>query len=301
VTCTQRKRRPVPSALHLRRVTGVRTATRSRTWTSRLAEDPVAPVRAADLYAGAHWHGARQLSDVAARGVEVSLWVCSAGYGLISADTEVKPYSATFTPGHADSVPGDREDAAEWWSALTEWSAPGHSAPRSLAALAAAEPTNLLLLVLSPAYLAACRTDVLDATDALNTPAQLAIVSGGTRTDPDLGEWLLPVDARLQHAVGGARQSLNVRVAAALLAAGRCSGAAARSWLAELLAGQPPLTTYTRAPMSDAQVRTWIRARLRSDGEATHTRLLRELREGGNACEQRRFAELFAAVRRERP
>ena len=46
VTCTHRKRLPVPGELHLRRVTGVRTETRARTWTSRLVGDPVRAVPA---------------------------------------------------------------------------------------------------------------------------------------------------------------------------------------------------------------------------------------------------------------
>jgi hypothetical protein len=298
VTCSQRKREPVPNALHLRRVTGVRTETRCRSWTTRLADDPARGVPAGDLYAGEHWRLARQLPDVAAPRLDVTLWVCSAGYGLISAATAVKPYSATFAAGHLDSVPGGRDEAADWWAALTAWSAPGAGAPRSIAALAAADPTSAVLLVLSSAYFAACRADILAATEVLDDADRLGIVSGGTRTDTDLAEWLLPVDARLQHALGGARQSLNVRVAAALLGGGRCGAAAGRAWLSKLLAEQPPLPTFAREPMTDTQVRAWIRAELRSDGDATHTRLLRELRDGGKACEQRRFADLFKAERR---
>lgn len=298
VTCTHRKRHPVPTELHLRRLAGVRAATRSRAWTSRLVDDPVRAVPAADLYAGAHWQLALQLPDIAASSLRVSLWVCSAGYGLISAGTAVKPYSATFTAGHPDSVLGGRGDAAAWWTALSEWNVPGAAAPRSITALAAAEPSSVVLLVLSSAYVSACRADILAATDLLDDPDRLAIISGGTRPDVDLAPWLLPVDARLQHAVGGARQSLNVRVAAAILGAGRPSGVAARTWLADLLAEQPPLVAFARKPMTDGEVRAWIRSRLRRDLDSTHTRLLRELREGGRACEQQRFAELFRAEQR---
>jgi hypothetical protein len=298
VTCTQRKRHPVPSGLHLRRVTGVRTETRWRTWTTRLVDDPVRAVPASDLYAGAHWPLARRLPEVAASPLRVTLWICSAGYGLISAATAVKPYSATFTTGHPDSVPGGRDDAAEWWAALTEWKPPGADAPRSITELAASESTGVVLLVLSSAYVSACRADILAAIDVLDDPERLAIISGGTGADAELAQWLLPVDARLQYSLGGARQSLNARVAAALLGAGRCTGPAARSWLADLLADQPPLATFARKPMTDAEVRAWIRAQLHSDCEATHTRLLRALREAGTACEQQRFAKLFKAERR---
>ena len=47
---------------------------------------------------------ARGLPDEAG-GRPAQLWACSAGYGLIRADALVRPYAATFTSGHPDSVP----------------------------------------------------------------------------------------------------------------------------------------------------------------------------------------------------
>ena len=47
--------------------------------------------------------------------------------------------------------------------------------------------------------------------------------------------------------------------------------------------------------MADQEVRAFVRDRLADDPQATHTRLLRELRDSGRACEQQRFAGLFRA------
>jgi hypothetical protein len=57
---------------------------------------------------------------------------------------------------------------------------------------------------------------------------------------------------------------------------------------------------YQRSPRTDPQVTTFIRRRLTTDPEATSSRLLREFRDLGYACEQGRFAALYRAVREDR-
>jgi hypothetical protein len=55
-----------------------------------------------------------------------------------------------------------------------------------------------------------------------------------------------------------------------------------------------------RAPgvaMTDDNVIAFIRQRVAVDAKASHTRLLRELRESGQACEQGRFRRLFKQVK----
>lgn len=296
VTCSHRKTRPVPAGLQLRYVTAVRAETRARKWITRLASDPTTAVPASSLYAGAHWDIARRLPVHATASRQVKVWVCSAGYGLIPADAPIRPYSATFAAGHPDSVPGGRLAAVDWWAALSGWTGPT-PAPRSLTALAAQDPTSRLLLVLSASYLAACRGDVLGAVGALADSSRLSVVSAGTRTDPDLTEFLLPADARLEHVLGGARQSLNVRIAEHLFASGDYEHAAMHDRLTRLLAEQPPPRRFARRGMTDDEVRVFVRGRLEQDADITPTRLLRELRNFERACEQHRFADLFRAER----
>jgi hypothetical protein len=294
VTCSHRKTRPVPLSLQLRSLPEGRTTTRARQWIDRLTGAPVASVPARTLYAGAHWDIARRLPDRVAPPSAVTLWVSSAGYGLIPAEAPIRPYSATFTPTDPDGIQGGPADAAAWWAEVAKWSGPA-AAPRSLAQLAAREATTRLLLVLSAPYLAACRADVLAAAEALGDRGQLSIISAGTKTDAHLAEWMLPVDARLEHALGGTRQTVNIRAADHLLATGAHSHTAMRAQLSRLLADQPPPRRYDRTPMTDQQVRSFIRDRLSENSKATHTRLLRDLRAAGWACEQDRFAELFRA------
>lgn len=296
VTCTHRKRLPVPDALRLRHVTGVRQATRLRAWTERLGANPAETLPARELYAGEHWDVARRLTATTAP-TRVELWVCSAGYGLIPATSAIRPYSATFTPGHADSIPDGAEGASAWWEALCDWGglAPG---PRSIADLVANDSSSRILLCLSATYLRACADDIARVAERTTRPGQLSIISAGTKITNELEDCLLPADARLQGAVGGTRQALNVRIAEHLLAAGTIGHDEMAETLAKLLIDQPPLPIYNRRPASDTEVRAFIRGRLKTDPGASHTRLLRDFRDEGRACEQGRFAALFRAETR---
>jgi hypothetical protein len=294
VTCTNRKTRAIPASLRLRSVTAGRLSTRFQAWTTRLTEAPIESLPAIDLYAGEHWDVARRLAGRTVAGAEVELWVCSAGYGLLRADAPIVPYAATFAAGHPDSVPGGADAVAAWWDALGGWESPS-SGPRSLSDLIASHPRARVLLVLSLAYLTACRGDIDRAARQITDPKQLSILSAGGRADPELADLLLPCDARLQAALGGTRQALNVRAAAHLLREGVLDHDEMSQRLEKLLADQPDLRRYQRAPASDPEVRAFIRARRTLDPSITHSRLLREFRDANRACEQARFAALFRA------
>jgi hypothetical protein len=276
----------------MRKVAGVRVSTRLQAWVQRLSENTAPELPADRLYAGEHWDIARRLPECVNQ--PASLWVVSAGYGLIPAAASIRPYSATFSPGHADSVARGRGDAAAWWQGLAGWQGPSGAA-RTLTDLVKQRPGLRLILVLSEAYLAACLADITSAAASLEDPTQLSIICAGAKPASAIKGHLLPSDARLQHALGGTLQALNVRFAAHLLAGGSLSHSAMKTRALAMLRKQPPLIVYTRTRVSDAQVRQFIRTRSRTVEAPSHTRLLRELRSAGLACEQGRFANLFYA------
>lgn len=299
VTCTSRKTIPVPPVLRLGSIPGPSTAERARAWVSRLSGPYRAPVIEAErLYAGEHWIIARRLPGLAAERA-VRLWVCSAGYGLMSAGAPVRPYAATFS-GRTDRVPGGPEGARQWWHALASWEGPEPGQPRSITALVASDPKACVLLALSASYLDACRDDIATAA-AQADPDRLVLVSAGSRPSGPLGEAMVPADARLQAVLGGTRQALNVRIAARLLSAGIYGRVAAFDYLARLLAEQPPVRRYERKKLTDGEVSEMISCRLAEAPEMPTSRMLREFRDAGYACEQQRFAQLHRAVTGIRP
>lgn len=304
VTCTDGKTIPARAPLRLRdHPDGV--GDRAERWIAALESAPVTGVAASSLYKGEHWSVARSLPALAADiGWDLELWVASAGYGLVRADAPVKPYAATFTNGQPDSVVrsptrGVAESAAQrWWSTLSRWRGPEPTAPRSLEAIGNAAADVPLVFVGSAAYLRAVAPDLAAAALALDDVDRLLVVSGGS-DGPVVAQHRLPVDARLLHALGGTRISLNIRVAAQLVATAnehRFSLDRSREQLAGLLAQQPDLPTYDRLPLTDDEVRLFIENELDEEPTASQTALLRRLRDSARACEQKRFGALYREV-----
>lgn len=296
VTCANRKRLPVAPQLSARTLRNGSVASRADEWIHRLAttESPVLP--AIDLYAGEHWSVARSLKSLVPTGRAMSLWILSAGYGLVSSQAPLRPYSATFASGNPDSVASSGTRNL-WWSALAEWKGPEPGAPRSLTQLAEQDTRASVVVALSAPYLEACSDDLAGAAAALSTPSLLSVICLGASSRV-LGNHILPGDARLQHAVGGTRQALNVRVLAHLLErhGGDIDRETATRTLNALLARQPPLPHYDRMPSPDEDVKRYIRKRLRSNPSLSRSRLLTEFRDAGHACEQSRFARLFESA-----
>lgn len=296
VACANRKTAAIPAEFRLGSLTDL-TATpeAAREWAARLS-GPVgaAHLAAENLYAGEHWAVARQL-PVSAAAHATQLWVCSAGYGLIPAPALIRPYAATFS-GQEDRVPGGAEGARRWWQALAQWEGPAPGQPRSIRELAAAKPAASVMIALSAAYLDACRDDIAAAAEELRDPDRLLVISAGARGPGLLPGLIVPADARLQAVLGGTRQALNVRIAARLLEAGITSRAKATLHMAELLASQPPVARYERKKLSDEEVTTMIAGRLALEPGMPASRMLREFRDAGYACEQQRFAALHRRV-----
>lgn len=285
----------------MRRVTASRTDIRLTQWTRRLTASKADSVPAEDLYVGEHWTTARALPSLAAGFARPTLWVASAGWGLIPATAPVFPYSATFSPGHPDSVPGGNSGAQDWWTTIASWTGPTSGTPRSLTALIAEHPHDRILVILSHAYLTACRADLAQALTTASNNALISILAAGVVPDHEFMAWQLPGDARLQGHVGGTRGALNVRIAAHLLRTGLTDHEAMSRHLRQMLAAAPSLPVYARRRLSDDEVLSFIRDRRRSGTCVSRTGLLRELRDAGMACEQSRFADLFSTATGEGP
>lgn len=309
VTCTNRKRLPVPAALQFRNICGATTTARHAFWTQALQDILAETTAAADLYGGDAWQIARSLPDQVCRhgGAErPELWVTSAGYGLVPELACLKPYTATFAPRYPDTVirpsdPGDSSSAArQWWSLLTRAPGPGHDSPRSLAALAAGRANEVLLVVASASYLAALRDDLVAARASLGSPELLLIISvGGSLTGP-LAQNLLPADARLRLLVGGTLTALNLRVARWLLQQVpplELTVPLAHALLTHALAALPAWTPAAGLRLRDAEVRQFIISAQAEQPALSRTALLRRLRTEGYACEQTRFATIMQSVR----
>ncbi len=300
VGCTSRKRAPIPPRLRLGSVPDQDTGARAKAWLERLRTEPVETKPAWQLYAGDHW---RVALSILSSNDPPALSIVSAGYGLISLDTQVKPYSATFSAG-PDSVTSGAMDAAaagrEWWQVLTE--APAvDGRPRSLADLAESEPDTVMVVALSPPYLRALRDDLVVAVARKRLQGRLILVSAGTRRIDGMDDELIPASAKLQGLLGGSRNSLNVRIARYLVGEYAMHGWDADKIAKVLgrLAEQAQVADQqARVHLTDPEVVTFIKHAKHDEPHVSKSRLLRRLRDSGRSCEQRRFTELFARAAR---
>ncbi|HZO68710.1 MAG TPA: hypothetical protein VFB74_27260 [Kribbellaceae bacterium] len=288
VTCANRKRHAVPSQLRLGNLSNRRPAARFAAWTARLGSGAHPRYPAVDLYAGEHWQVARNLTTDTPTAQNAVLWIASAGYGLIRADTGICAYGATFSAARRDAVGTSVAEVADWWQRLGEWPGPAPDRPRTFTELARRSPDTTIIAVLSEAYQRACGDDLIAAASILD-PDALSVV--GPPAHPPLADVLVPVTATLRHTVGGSLQALNVRVVKHLLGHSAGSGRAAlREAAVAAVPANPPVRRASGQRMSDADVRTYIQAQPHTSA----TQLLQQLRGTGRSCEQARFGLLHA-------
>jgi hypothetical protein len=281
VNCTDRKSQVPASDLRLRTLPSTDADTRFDVWRGRV-ERAQAISRLIDLYQGEAWQQVLGLmKDAANTGADVTLLVASAGLGLRDAHTRGPAYSATFTNGHPDSVVSARVGMRDWWKRLSTFDT-SHALSETVG--------KRVLLVLSESYARAMDDDL---TGLAARGGDLLLI-GGARTIPGLPR--LPADRSLRRELGGTTSSLTLRMARAWLS--RRSQAALHSIEDEaawLKWGQSVSHTehYGRSPMTDAQLSSLIRKLKSEDPELSATRALRQVRDAGIACEQKRFGQLF--------
>ena len=262
---------------------------------------PASVQRALDLYCGNAWSVVRRISASDRIGTKVRLWIVSAGLGLVTPETPIPPYSATFTRRERDSIlrDGDQEGLGAWWALLVAWRRSERSEAGSIADIARRHPHEPLVAALSSDYLAALHEDLVKARGLLDNPASLVIISAGASKRGELAKNFLPCDSRLEHRFGRSRMALNSRVLEAFLNQHVGDGRTIRSvrdHYGEMLDALPASNYPLRERGSDDQVRRFIRARLAEDPRCSHTGLLRAYRDKGLACEQSRFRGLFREV-----
>jgi hypothetical protein len=290
-------------------------ATRAKHWAKKLDLSKAAKTQADRLYLGPHWSASKGAFDAALEaGIDAQMYVVSAGYGLYPVDALVTSYAATFVPGHADSVsPPDLDRAdrtaylSSWWTSLGEHLPLPNVKVRTFAQLAKTRPQSRILVVAGGHYLDAIFEDLLEARGRLASPDYLAVISAGASpaTRKRLGSSLLPVDARFENLLNGARTALNARVAQWLLHGVVNPSAIGADYfrrkLEEKAKALPPIRTFDRKPQEEWQVTQWIHNNLSRPEGASASAMLRYLRESGLACEQKRFGRIYNKAVRSKP
>ena len=280
--------------------------TRANRWTKRLDSPRTDPLEARHLYQGEHWSVVKRMVDQASDfGCIAEVWIVSAGYGLVPISANLESYNATFSSGSDDSVvrsKSDQRDNQAWWGLLTSRQNRNLPGPQNLTELALQNTSAPMIVALSKVYLQAVRHDLTNAAKAMGKKADLMLVSAGTPPG-GLEKVQLPCDARFLTSLGGSRISLNVRVADRIIATSgqhEFDSAKVRDLLHKDLDHSEDIIRYHRRKQTDSEIQDWIRTRLDNDYSCSScSSMLRELRDGGFACEQRRFARLYGEIAEE--
>ncbi|MEV6644605.1 hypothetical protein [Amycolatopsis sp. NPDC051371] len=242
------------------------------------------------LYKGEHWQQVHTVVGAAARaGFEAELWVVSAGLGLQSTVASFPAYAATFSLGHEDSVASTGVDRRLWWKGLQE--------RLGASTLVELGSRSSVLLVLSEVYGSALTAELRE----LGQVGGDVLLVGGSEDIP--GVQRVRANGSLRKALGGTLTGLNARMAGSWLAhcedGGLTSPTTTESWT-RWVERSAHRETYNRTPMTDAEVKEFIRASAAKQHGISRTRLHRLLRESGRACEQKRFANLYSETMGER-
>ncbi len=258
------------------------------------------------MYQGAHWSVAKQIHDFSSKeNLDVELWIASAGYGLIKADTLIESYDATFAKGSKESVAD--EGKTQCWDLLALRKR-SHAA--NLTALAVENPNDLLAVALSSTYLKALETDLLNVASLLPREQLFLISASATKKQSELSCFHLPADARLVNKLGGNLISLNARIALHLLekeTLHKWNRNKIDKYFNESTKNQLPFKKFKREKLTDEQIVSFITEQIsratKQENKTgfSQTRLLRQLRDTGHACEQTRFRKIFEKTLNDRP
>lgn len=312
VTCTKGKRVEIDDQLAIRNYPNQTLEERIDSWSTNLRTLPLEARRAYDLYSGSHWKTIRTIHDQfkSVQKGSVDIWICSAGYGLVNIDSYLKPYAATFSPNQEDFVGVDIRDAAKssinstWWKGISKFNLTNEENPRSITTLMKLNPDDIFLFCLSPTYLDVIYEELNVGKKILTEAENLMIVSTGTATSSSKNDdpHILPTDGRIRGLVGGNYGSLNAKIVHMMLkdrSRYKLTLAQQTERLFSLTNSLDPADTPTRVTLSDEEVDLYLRTNLAAQGLRSKTFLLRQLRDSGFACEQKRFYKLYEICKNE--
>lgn len=290
---------------------------RARLWMEKLEKSPFLAKNVEEMYRGAHWQQSRQSYEAARQKFEPSLWILSAGYGLIPAfkGLKIKPYQATFSQENAldasesnavspSNLKNDERLAYEraWWHELSMWRKPFGTHPRSLSELFDQEGFDCALLIGSEYYLRVVEDDLVEAAGKLYHPERFIVASAGVSDAMRrrLNRHMLNFDARMAQKLGGAMGSLNARVGAWLMGQLEYANFNLRAIQALIdaeLENIPKRTLPQRESMTVDQVRDYLRSQPDLLTLSASQLLHRFRRVDQKAFEEKYFRRLAAEIK----
>jgi hypothetical protein len=270
----------------------------AKEWASKvreaLASEKVMPVSARDLYCGEYWKIAKQAERMA------TVFVASAGLGLQKMDSNCPGYGATFASNSADSIPNPMGDFAvarsEWWECLRT-NRLGYSIDEV--------KSEVVLVAVSSAYQVALSEDLKE----LAASGRKVIVMSGSEKISQFNDveniGHIKTEQWLRMQLKGSTPCVGIRFAEHVIKENKWkSYEEIKAEYEELEKryenrGSERLPKFDRESMDPEKIKVWIKKEIDSsskDRRPAKSVLLRKFRDDGNACEQKKFGDLYNQV-----
>ncbi|WP_371196084.1 hypothetical protein [Glaciecola sp. SC05] len=296
--CTSKKTNSLNSCVSVSEI-GSTEELAAHDWANRLNQETT-KLKAKDVYLGDHWSRVLELINS-----ETVVNIISAGYGFIESNTPICRYDATFSSQNANSVSNLYNFSSttacnqKWWKDINSF-LNGYENP--IEVLYNANPEDKFIIATSPTYLKVIQPELtyLAQIGRLNKE-NTVILSTRQSVPQELNSVFLTVKDEFTALVGGSHVSLNIRVAAFIIEHAQKGidflTQVNTAYNILLKEGRPTLK-YKRKKLTDDDVKEFINNFLKSTKQAlpTASPILRELRNQGMACEQKRFKKIFESV-----
>ena len=259
-------------------------------------------VSALDLYVGEHWSVAKEEYYR-----DRMLWIISAGWGVINAETSICPYDATFSKGDDNSIfrSGNDEDGSiinqnrEWWKILHE----KRSLDLSLEKIFNEFSGDCFFIAASPQYLNVIEPELIDLKEnGVITSENTFVITSGKGINKKLKDLQYLVSEDFCSTLGGSRISLNIRLARYLMddsESAKDIKTFVENKYSSLWDSAEPAKKYNRKKLCDDEVIILIKKMIEFENINSASGGLKELRKSGMACEQKRFGRLFNKTKEE--
>ena len=276
--------------------TGTSVQALARGWVEATRQ-AVGNVEARSLYLGRAFREGRLAAD----SIGASLFVVSAGFGLVSGATRIPNYNLTVSDGPGSIRPHLRtckDGAAGWWRELNLVL----GSPTPLSELVAGRTFDHVFLAMPSTYLSMVAEDLAALPASMADKLRIFTSRSGLSVLPvNLRSCVLPYDERLEAVAGFAGTQIDfaqraLRHFVEVVGGHRLPMAKAIGAVDSCLGAPAKLRRTAGAKVSDSEIQRLLLANWETSSGSS-TKLLRFLRDEARvACEQKRFQRIWLAA-----
>jgi hypothetical protein len=200
VTCAANKTVDIPEELQFGKLPILSVDESVVEWIKRLKSTNVNLVKMINLYKGGYWG---IVKDINSNSKVDNVWVLSAGYGIVNANQEVKPYAIALKDNSFDSIKlNTKEQSNEsyslWWDNITD------KRKLSITDVYNQYKDDLFIVYASYEYMKAIKNDFINIVDKPN----VLIVSPDTKIK-EFTPHILNTNLRLRSFLGGNKMTVS--------------------------------------------------------------------------------------------